>query len=59
MNCSDLMQPYIYKRNKEGVHLLNLAKTWEKLMIAARIIASIDQPGDVLVSSKGESSDFF
>lgn len=29
---------------------MNLAKTWEKLMIAARIIASIDQPGDILVS---------
>lgn len=44
------MAPYIYKRNNEGVHIFNIAKTWEKLMIAARIIAAIPNPRDVLVS---------
>ena len=44
------MEPYIYKRNNEGIHIINLAKTWEKLMVAARIIATISNPGDVLVS---------
>ena len=50
-NCSDLMDPYMFKRNNEGIHIINLGKTWEKLMVAARIIAAIPNPGDVLVSS--------
>jgi small subunit ribosomal protein SAe len=50
-NCSNLMDPYMYKRNNEGIHIINLAKTWEKLMVAARIIAAIPNPGDVLVST--------
>jgi len=35
------MKPYIYTRNKEGIHYINLAKSWEKLMIAARVIAAV------------------
>ena len=45
------MQRYVFKRNREGVHLIDVSKTWDKLMIAARIIAAIDNPKDVLVSS--------
>merc|ERR1712086_278101 len=48
-NCSKSMKPYIYTRNKEGIHYLNISKSWEKLMIAARIIAAINNPKDVLV----------
>jgi small subunit ribosomal protein SAe len=46
------MKSYVYKRNKEGIHYLDLAKTWEKLMVAARIIAAAQSknPKDVLVS---------
>jgi small subunit ribosomal protein SAe len=42
----------MFKRNNEGIHIINLAKTWEKLMIAARIIAAAQakNPKDVLVS---------
>ena len=40
-NVTKQMEPYIYKRTKEGVHYLDLAKTWEKGMIAARIIAAV------------------
>lgn len=50
LNSSKKMEPYIMTR-KKGVHYLNLAKTWEKLMIAARIIAAIDNPKDVLIIS--------
>jgi hypothetical protein len=45
------MAPYIYKRNHEGIHIINLGKTWEKLMLAARMIAAIPNPKDVLVSA--------
>ena len=47
------MESYIYKRNKEGVFYLDLAKSWEKAMVAARIIAAIQDKNkkDVLVST--------
>lgn len=51
MNASKKMKPYIYTRNKYGIHYLDIAKTWEKLMLAARIIVAIDNPKDVLVVS--------
>jgi small subunit ribosomal protein SAe len=46
------MKSYVYKRNKDGIHYLDIAKTWEKLMVAARIVAAISSknPKDVLVS---------
>lgn len=48
------MEPYIYKRNKDGINYLDLAKTWEKLMVAARIISAVQQKNtkDVLVSAQ-------
>jgi len=48
------MNPYIYKRNNEGIHIINLGKTWEKLMLAARVIAAIPNPKDVLIVSNRE-----
>jgi len=52
-NVTKQMEPYIYKRTKEGVHYLDLAKTWEKLMVACRIIGAVQEknPKDVLVVS--------
>jgi small subunit ribosomal protein SAe len=34
-----------------GVHIINLRKTYEKLLLAARIIVSIENPADVCVIS--------
>merc|ERR1712232_756949 len=34
-----------------GIYYLNLAKTWEKMMIAARVVAAVDNAKDVLVIS--------
>lgn len=34
-----------------GVYILNLRKTWEKLLLAARAIAAIENPADVCVIS--------
>jgi len=48
------MDPYMYKRNQEGVHIINLGKSWEKLMVAARIIAAIPNPKDILIVSNRE-----
>lgn len=45
------MKNYTHSRNKEGVYYHNIDKTWQKLMLAARVIASIDSKKDVLVSA--------
>ena len=34
-----------------GVHIINIKKTWEKLLLAARAIAAIENPVDVCVIS--------
>merc|ERR1719428_2711590 len=46
------MKRYIYKRTAEGIHIINIGKTWEKLMVAARIIVAIENPADIMVVSQ-------
>jgi len=50
-NSETTMLPYIFKRKNDGVHIINLKKTWEKMMLAARAIAAIENPADVFVVS--------
>jgi small subunit ribosomal protein SAe len=45
------MNRYIWRRRPDGVHVINIAKTWEKLVLAARIIAGIDNPNEICVIS--------
>jgi len=45
------MNRYVWRRRVDGVHVLNIAKTWEKLVLAARIIVAIENPADVAVLS--------
>jgi len=42
---------YVWKRRSDGVYLINLQKTWEKLVLAARVIVAIDNPADVVLIS--------
>ena len=50
-NSDFKMKEYIWKRRNDGLHILNLGKTWEKLVLAARIIVAIENPQDVVVIS--------
>jgi len=50
-NVNFQMEDYVYKRKSDGVHLINLKKTYEKLLLAARIIVAIENPSDVCVIS--------
>jgi len=43
------MREYVWKRRADGVNIINLAKTWEKIVLAARIIVAIENPQDVVV----------
>lgn len=47
-NCNHLMKDYTYSQNEDGVYYHNVQKTWEKIMLAARVIAAIHNPADVL-----------
>jgi len=50
-NVDFQMESYVYKRRPDGIHILNLKKTWEKLVLAARAIAAIEDPAEVFVIS--------
>lgn len=41
------MEQYVYKRRPDGINIINLGRTWEKLLLAARAIAAIEHPQDV------------
>ncbi|KAI5191724.1 small subunit ribosomal protein SAe [Nematocida sp. AWRm77] len=45
------MSEYAYKRRNDKVWVFNLAKTWDKLVLAARIIVSYKNRGDIVVLS--------
>jgi len=53
-NLDPSMERYVFKRRLDGVHILNLQKTWEKLSLAARVIVAIENPADVCVVSGGQ-----
>lgn len=45
------MKRYIWKRRDDGIHVINLEKTWEKLILAARILVTVKDPSDICVMS--------
>jgi len=49
--CSYQMERYVHKRRQDGIYVINLEKTWEKLQLAARVIVAIENPQDVVVQS--------
>lgn len=51
-NMNFQMEQYIYKRRPDGVNIINLGKTWEKIVLAARAIASIEHPNDVSIHAQ-------
>jgi len=51
-NCDYRMKRYVFRRTVDGIHIIHLGKTWEKLMVAARIIVAIENPADIIVASQ-------
>jgi len=51
VNLDPAMSKYVWKRRSDGVHIINLGKTWEKLMLAARVLVAIENPDDVIAVS--------
>ncbi|XP_042515719.1 40S ribosomal protein SA-like [Macadamia integrifolia] len=50
-NCDFQMERYVFKRRSDGIFIINLGKTWEKLQLAARVIVAIENPQDIIVQS--------
>jgi len=50
-NLDPMLEKYIWRRRRDGVHIVHLGKTWEKLMLAARAIVAIENPEDVIAVS--------
>jgi small subunit ribosomal protein SAe len=50
-NVEIKMKNYVWKRRSDGINIINIGKTWEKIVLAARIIASIENPADICVIS--------
>jgi len=49
LNLNYEMTRYVDHKNTEGVHIINLEQTWQKIKLAARVIAAVDRPEDVIV----------
>jgi len=58
-NVNFQMEQYVFKRRADGVHLIDLRKTWEKILLAARAIVAVEDASYVCAiacsSSSGES----
>lgn len=50
-NVVKSMEKYVYARRKDGINIIDLHTTWQKLVLAARMIATIENPLDVCVIS--------
>merc|ERR1712194_95287 len=51
-NCDYQMKRYVFRRTQDGIHIIHLGKAWEKLMVAARAIVSVENPSDIIVASQ-------
>lgn len=51
-NVDYQMKKYIYKRRADtGVGIIDLHKTWEKMLLAARVLVAIENPKDIAAIS--------
>ncbi|KAL1376618.1 hypothetical protein pipiens_016796 [Culex pipiens pipiens] len=45
------MESYVFKLRPDGIHIVILGRTWEKLLLAMRCIVSIEYPDEVFAFS--------
>jgi len=50
-NTDSMMADYVWRRRQDGIHIINVGKTFEKLQLAARVIVAIENPADVIALS--------
>jgi small subunit ribosomal protein SAe len=54
--CNNLMKIYIWKKRKDGIFIINISKTLQKINLAARAIVAIKSPIDVIAISNEDIS---
>ncbi|KAG2232138.1 hypothetical protein INT48_008880 [Thamnidium elegans] len=45
------MKKYVYTRRGDGTFIIDINKTWQKLVLAARVLASVKEGTDIYVTS--------
>eukprot|EP00992_Anisonema_acinus_P013801 TRINITY_DN8937_c0_g1_i2.p1 TRINITY_DN8937_c0_g1~~TRINITY_DN8937_c0_g1_i2.p1 ORF type:complete len:264 (+),score=71.59 TRINITY_DN8937_c0_g1_i2:57-848(+) len=50
-NVVQSMERYVHARRKDGIHIIDLHTTWQKLILAARVIVAIENPADICAIS--------
>lgn len=50
-NQSNAMKKYVHSRTADGTNIIDMHMLWEKLILAARVIAAVKDPKDVCVCS--------
>ena len=50
-NLDFQMEQFVYRRKSDGIHIINLKRSWEKLLLAARAIVVIENSADASVIS--------
>ncbi|OCH87625.1 ribosomal protein S2 [Obba rivulosa] len=51
LNCDNKMLQYVWRRRIDGVYIIHIGKTWQKLVLAARVIAAVKDANDVCAIS--------
>ncbi|GCA63934.1 ribosomal protein S2, eukaryotic [Kipferlia bialata] len=51
-NAEKKMGQYIYGRRGDGVHVFNVKSIWEKIVFAARVLATIENPADIAIVAR-------
>lgn len=49
LNLNHDMKRYVDHKNNEGVHIINIEQTWQKIKLAARVIVTVEKASDVIV----------
>lgn len=56
-NLQAPMAEYVFKRRPtDGVHIIDLRKTWEKIVLSARVLATYENTSDICFVSTSKSS---
>jgi len=51
-NIDHRMKRYVFRRTADGIHIVHLGMAWEKVMVAAKAIVTIENPADIIVASQ-------
>jgi len=49
LNLNSDMRRYVDHKNNEGVHIINIEQTWQKIKLAARVIVAVEKAEDIIV----------